>query len=193
MSFEQKKALRRSIEEKKKTLNENEILKSDREIAARLFGLERYQAAKVIFTFVSVPGEVDTKPIILDALARDKRVCVPRCVGRGIMRAYEISGFEDLRAGKYGIPEPKDERPFVAPEEIDFVIVPCATCDTKGNRLGYGGGFYDRYLGMGNFTKAALCRTALLSDEIPLEPHDLPVDIVITDGRVYGILNQTEK
>jgi 5,10-methenyltetrahydrofolate synthetase len=193
MSADLKKALRKSIEEKKKLLDENAARESDREIARRLFELPEYRRAKAVFTFVSVPGEVDTKPIILDALASAKRVCVPRCVSRGVMKAYEISGFEDLETGKYGIQEPKDGCAFVAPEEIEFVIVPCATCDVKGNRLGYGGGFYDRYLLKVNSAKAALCRTALLSEEIPTEPHDLPVDIVITDRRVYSARIQGEE
>ena len=177
----EKSSLRKLIAEKRKNLSGDAIEISDRKILQNLLAIPQYKKAKTIFCFVSTTDEIDTKGIIENALSMSKRVCVPRCEKFGVMHAYEIKTFDDLQPGKYGISEPKENCPYIAPHEIDFAIIPCVTCDKQGHRLGYGGGFYDRYIQNQTFTKAALCRKALQHEDIPLEPHDMAVDIVVTD------------
>jgi 5-formyltetrahydrofolate cyclo-ligase len=176
-----KSSLRKLIAEKRKNLSGDAIEISDRKIFQNLLAIPEYKKAETIFCFVSTPDEIDTKGIITNALSNNKRVCVPKCEKFGVMHACEIKSLNDLQPGKYGISEPKENCPYIAPQEIDFAIIPCVTCDKQGHRLGYGGGFYDRYIQNQTFTKAALCRKALLSNDIPLEPHDMAVDIVVTD------------
>jgi 5-formyltetrahydrofolate cyclo-ligase len=182
-----KPELRKFIDARRKQLEEAAIDASNRRVMENLLSIPAYRQAKTIFCFVGTPAEIDTKPIILDALAQGKRVGVPRCITKGVMRAYEIRALSDLQNGKYDIEEPKEGCIYVDPREIDFVIAPCVTCNATGQRLGYGGGFYDRYLESLSVPKAALCRSALMYEEIPLESHDKPVDIVVTDQQIYWI------
>ena len=176
-----KSSLRKLIIGKRQNLSAGAIETSDKKIFQNLLKIPQYKKAETIFCFVSTPGEVDTREIIKNALSNNKRVCVPRCLKLGVMHAHEIKSLDDLQPGKYDIPEPKEHCPPIAPHEIDFAIIPCVTCNKQGHRLGYGGGFYDRYIQNQTFTKAALCRQSLLHDDIPLEPHDMAVDIVVTD------------
>jgi 5-formyltetrahydrofolate cyclo-ligase len=182
---EEKKALRKKTEEKRRLLGKNEILDSDRLITGYLLASPQYKNANMIFCFVGSASEIDTRPFILRALAEKKRVCVPRCLDSGVMDAFEIKGLSDLRPGAYGIDEPREGCRPVAPAEINFAVVPCVTCNAKGVRLGRGKGYYDRYLAQKPFNAAVLCRAALLSEDIPAEEHDLPIDTVITDQGVF--------
>jgi len=93
----------------------------------------------------------------------------------------EIKGYKSLKDGKYGILEPKDECPLIRSEEIDFAIIPCVSCNKEGYRLGYGGGFYDRYLEHATFTTAVICRGKITCDYIPYDEHDVKIHKVITD------------
>ena len=90
-----------------------------------------------------------------------------------------IHSFEDLESGKYGILEPKQYCKLVYPEEIDVAIIPCLSCNAEGYRIGYGGGFYDRYLRNQQFLKIAICYEELILDEIPTDSYDEKVDIII--------------
>ena len=183
---EEKSALRKVVETRRRMLDFEEIVYSDGLIGYHLARLPEYQQAAMIFCFVSTAEEVDTRRVILDALASGKRVCVPRCASFGIMHAYEIKSMDDLQPGKYDIPEPKENCARIEPEEIDFMIIPCVTCNKKGQRLGYGGGFYDRYLEhLTQTPKAVLCRDFLLREDIPMDSHDVTIDVVVTDMGVY--------
>jgi 5-formyltetrahydrofolate cyclo-ligase len=98
------------------------------------------------------------------------------------MDAYEIAGAHDLTPGRYGIPEPKAHCLPVSPEDIDLIILPCVCCDREGYRLGYGGGFYDRWLSGRRARSAALCFENILVPRVPREPHDEPVDFIVTNA-----------
>ncbi len=182
-----KKRLRREILQKAEALAPEQRSAWDMDIRANLESLGAFRRANTVFCFVSTPLEVDTHAVIADMLACGRRVCVPRCLRLGEMHAYAIAGLADLVPGKYGIPEPREGCGFVPPEEIDFAVVPCVTCDAGGYRLGYGGGFYDRYLAGRSFAAAVLCRAALLCEHVPREAHDLQTDYVVTDKGVITI------
>lgn len=181
----QKAELRKHIRELLSSLQPEDVAAGDRKITGRVLGLSEYRQANTLFLFVSTAAEIDTAPLLLDALAGGKRVAVPRCIGDGIMRAYVISGTEDLAEGAYGILEPRETCLPLAAEEIDFGVIPCVSCDRRGHRLGHGGGFYDRYLAGAAFPTAALCREPLLCDRIPSDNFDIAVDMVITDKKIY--------
>ena len=91
---------------------------------------------------------------------------VPKCISKGIMEVYKIRSFDDLEPGKYGILEPKEGCEKISPKAIHLALIPCLSCSMKGERLGYGGGYYDRYLQQITGTQAVLCRTALMCDEL---------------------------
>jgi len=155
---------------------------ANRRIFESVCALEEYQRANTVFVYVGVADEPDTIALIEDAWQRGKRVCVPHCVSLGVMDAYAIEDLDDLQPGKYGIPEPKEGCQLVLSHEIDLTIVPCVCCSKDGYRLGYGGGFYDRWLAEQKAPAAVLCYAELLVSDVPHEPHDQKVNIVISDA-----------
>lgn len=158
--------------------------KLDRAVTARVLQSAAYQAAETLFLYVATAQEIDTRDILLDALACGKTVCVPLCGARGEMTARRISAWNELRPGAYGILEPVQTAQIIAPEQITFAVVPALACDPAGHRIGYGGGYYDRYLPRTHAVCAALCTEARLLDDLPYEPHDFCCQLVITERRV---------
>jgi len=178
---EEKKQLRNEVMKRIGELSKEYILEADRKIHKKITNLKEYKEANTIFCFVNTENEINTRDIIENALKCGKRVGVPKCIGKGIMEVYEIKGYSSLNNGKYGILEPKVGCPLIKPEEIDLAIIPCVSCDREGYRLGYGGGFYDRYLANANFSTVVICREKILCDYIPRDDYDIKIDIVITD------------
>ena len=106
---------------------------------------------------------------------------MPLCVAKGVMEARQIRSLENLVPGKYGILEPGPDCPLVAPEALDLALVPCSTGSRSGRRLGYGGGYYDRFLPRTTCPKALLCRGRLVREDIPTEDHDQLMDFLVTE------------
>lgn len=158
---------------------------SDQAIAAHLTAMPEYQAAGTIFCFVGTPHEIDTRPILENALAAGKRLCVPLCTGPGMMELRQITTLSQLTPGAYGIPEPPEDAPTISVDETDFAILPCLTCNHLGHRLGQGQGYYDRFLAHYRSGAVLLCREKLIREEIPLEPHDYPIPWVLTERGLY--------
>lgn len=180
-----KKELRAEIAAEVAALSSDYCEKADAAICAAVWESALYQNARTMFCYIGTDREIDTKTLLLRALADGKRLALPLCTGKGIMEAREIRSLDDLVSGKFGIPAPGENCPVVEPELFDLVIVPCSTGNEKGQRLGYGGGFYDRYLGKTICPKVLLCRKALSKDNIPVEEHDLVMDYFVSeDGLV---------
>ena len=184
-SKQEKISLRKQIRKQKVAFKRDGIISSDKQILDRVLALLEYAAAGMIFCFVSTPTEINTIPLLEHAFAQDKGVAVPRCAVPGIMEVCQIHSFQELTPGAYGILEPKDTCRIISKQEIDFAIVPCMSCDRECNRLGQGGGYYDRFMTERTYLAAALCREALLLDHVPLEPWDQPVDMVVTEEGIY--------
>lgn len=184
----QKKQYRKEIKEKLSLLSEAYRKEASEKIFEFLCGMEPFQDAKTIFCFVSTPEEIDTRPIIQYAWEQGKRVAVPRCLEKGQMQACIISKETDLEEGKFGILEPKSGCEVLAPEQIDLIILPCLSCDRKGNRLGYGGGYYDRYLEHYDGVRVLICREKLMLDRVPKEPFDQKPHFLITEKGLFPII-----
>lgn len=176
-----KQELRAQIAAEVKALDSGYCRTADAAICRAVQESELYKNARTMFCYIGTDREIDTKALLLAALADGKRLALPLCVGKGIMEAREIRSLDDLVNGKYDIPAPAAECPIVEPETFDLVIVPCSTGNEKGQRLGYGGGFYDRYLGKTTCPKVLLCRKQLVKEEIPVEKHDLIMDCLVTE------------
>lgn len=185
-SFLQKKQLRKTLKEMRNNLDKHTCICSDFQITQTIKNWNIYQNSGVVFCFAGTEHEINTAPIIEDCLKTGRRIGVPKCTGEGLMEVCEIHSFNDLIPGKYGILEPVDTCKKISPEEIDLSLIPCLSCSRDGRRLGYGGGYYDRYLKQAAGIRAVLCRTALMCNEIPVEEHDLPMDFVICEE---GIIN----
>lgn len=183
---EEKNQLRRLLLEQMRALPPAYCRKADKAIYRHVAALPAYQTARTICVYVGMAHEIDTKPLIKRMLAGGKRVGVPLCVGKGVMEIREIGGLDELQPGTWGILEPAPDAPLLQPDEIDLGLIPCVSGNEEGQRLGYGGGFYDAYLAKAPFLRVLLCRKAMMTAPIPLEPHDAMMDVVVSeDGAVY--------
>jgi 5-formyltetrahydrofolate cyclo-ligase len=158
-------------------------------ILTRLSGLAAFTQATLVHTYVSAKThEVDTHALIEHALANDKRVVVPQVQRTSPhLRHAQINALAQLRPGYFGLLQPTAGHSAWIEDLalIDLVLVPGLAFDRQGNRLGYGGGYYDRFLVKVTALKIGLVPEALIVDEIPCEPHDIPMDILLTDERTY--------
>ena len=157
------------------------------EIADRMFFLKEFKKAKVVMAFISIPGEVNTSYIIKNCFEQGKKVVVPKVKWKKEkMVAVELEGKDHpLESGKYGILEPVDSKTFPV-EDIDLIIVPGLAFDEKLNRLGRGGGYYDKFLDQKE-CKALKCGVGYdlqVIEKLPHEKHDQKMDVIITEERV---------
>lgn len=147
----------------------------------RFLTLPEVRGARTLFLFAGVGKELDTRPIIEHLLAQGKRVVLPVCLPGRVLETREIRSLDELVSGRFDIPAPGPDCPVVHKEEIDLVLVPNLLCDRKGYRLGYGGGYYDRWLADYSGVTVSLCPPERLVDELPREPFDIPVQILISE------------
>ncbi len=185
----EKKELRSLLLKKVSELPADYCKSADRRIIGHVTGLSQYRDSHTVFCYIGTSREINTVPLLERVLRDGKRLFVPRCRGKGIMQAYEITGPEDVEKGFYGILEPKDYCRQVEKEEIDLALIPCLSADRTGVRLGYGGGYYDRYLEGAAFPAICLCRKALLSESLPAMAYDKRVDAIITEDGLIPCLS----
>lgn len=174
-----KKDLRREIGAKKRAMTEEEILSYSEELCRRFCETEEYSRAKSIYAYLPYNQEVRTWEIIRRAWADGKRVAVPKVYG-DTMKFLWLESFDEIAAGSWNIPEPTFDEPE-ADDETALILMPGLAFDPMGHRVGYGGGFYDKYLELHKQHKlVALCYPFQLFDFLDVESHDVPVDLVIS-------------
>lgn len=156
----------------------------DLEIQSRLLMTEEYRNAGTVLCYVSRDFEIDTMGIILASLSNRKRVAVPRCEEDGVMRFYLISSLSDLKEGSFGIKEPKDGAKELTVFSDAICICPALCCDMRGYRVGFGKGYYDRFLQGFDGVTAALCYSDALITEINADEYDIPTALIVTDDFV---------
>lgn len=170
----------------RENLTEGEKLRLDSEIQSRLLSLREYSQADTIFTYISKELEVDTQAIIQAAWANQKRVAVPRCIpGTRDMEFYYIRSWQDVERASFGVMEPIPERcERVSDESHGFCLVPGFSFDVQGFRLGYGGGYYDRFLSrFGGFT-VGVCYSFCVQWNLPHGYYDRSVNLLVTEKYV---------
>lgn len=175
-----KKTLRREISAKKRAMTTDEISQASLRLSERFFNTDAYQKAESIYAYLPYNQEVRTEHIILRALSDGKHVAVPKVYGEE-MRFLWIENLDQIVPGTYNIPEPIADSP-IADDPTALVLMPGLAFDSEGHRIGYGGGFYDRYLAaQPQHPLIALCYGFQLLDHLETEEHDIPVDLVIAD------------
>jgi 5-formyltetrahydrofolate cyclo-ligase len=155
-------------------------------ICALVMTTPSYAAARAIHCYLPMRSEVDTRPLIADALARGKRVAVPIVVPKAAELAHgwlESLAADALTPGAFGTFNPRDLRP-AALGDWQLAIVPVLAFDRRGYRLGYGKGYYDRLLAAGPVTTIGVGFAAQEIDALPAEPHDIALDWIITEREV---------
>lgn len=175
---------RKTIQERLK-MSEEEILEKSRMITKMVLGLQEYHRADTIFCYVDFRKEVQTRKIIEESWKRRKCVAVPRVEGTA-MRFYQVKEWSDLKVGYMGILEPVETCEEISPEnEKCLMIMPGVAFDEKRNRIGYGGGYYDKYLSQTNeIYKVAVAFEQQVYQELPCEVHDFKPDIIVTEKRI---------
>jgi 5-formyltetrahydrofolate cyclo-ligase len=180
-----KHRIRRKIKEEIKSHSELEISRNSVIIKRKLFNEEEFKRAKLVMFYVSLKDEVDTLPMIDETLEMGKRVCVPVILkeDKRLIAGEIRNRLEDLESQHFGIYQPKKDRVREVPlEDIDLVVVPGVAFDKNNVRLGRGHGYYDRFLcGLKPETRTiGLAFNFQLVDDLPQDPHDIPVSKVIT-------------
>ena len=179
-----KAALRKRIGEDITALPDGYIADSDRGLFLQVTSLKEFTDARNIMIYHSVEREPGTLGIAKTALKMGKKVAFPYCYRGGIMKARIVNSLNELKPAMLDIPAPPDSAPVVAPEDHELIIVPALAYDVTGYRIGYGGGYYDRYLsGIPAFT-VGLARERLIEKKLPRESHDVSVMCVITENAV---------
>lgn len=183
--MQDKDAIRKQMVALRNTLPEAERQKSSHHIMERFFALEAVQAATTIALFLAFGSEVDTWLLLERGVRLGKWVVAPVCLpATKELAFYPITSKDEAALGHWGILEPPRIGEAVSPSCLDVVVVPGLAFDQRGGRLGYGGGYYDRFLPKANSAcKVGVCFDAQLIEAVPSAPHDVPVDVVITEKR----------
>ncbi len=189
---ELKQELRSKSREFREGLSPERKSRLDGEILSRVLALREYACAGVVYTYVSKPIEVDTFGLIAAARKAGKRVAVPRCVpGTRRMEFFEIASADDLVPGSFGVPEPLPERCRPAAADArPLCVVPGFSFDSHGFRLGYGKGYYDRFLADFPGVTAGLCYSGCIRWNLPHGYYDRAVDILVTERYIRRITGQ---
>ena len=173
-----KKELRRSIREQKRAMTEAEITRRSEKLGQLFAASDAYKNAKTIYFYLPYNQEVRTIPMLEQALKDGKRVAVPKVYGDE-MKFIAISDLSRIEKGYAGIPEPIDDGP-IADDKTALVLMPGLAFDPQGHRIGYGGGFYDRFLAAEpNHPTLALCYEFQMLPHLETEEFDIPVDTVL--------------
>lgn len=187
-----KQSIKQQIFEKRNSLSKEEIKEKSNKIKNNLFSLKEFEKAKNIMFYVSTNTEADTQEIIEELLKKkEKTIIVPYVIKDDLkLHVSELKDFNELVPKTFEILEPKE--PYARefnPDKLDLVIVPGIVFDKKGHRIGYGYGYYDRFLKTirKETVKIGLAFDFQLIEDIPEEKHDVPMDIVVTDEEVFYI------
>ncbi|HIJ59307.1 MAG TPA: 5-formyltetrahydrofolate cyclo-ligase [Nitrospirae bacterium] len=175
-------ALRDAIDYKKRQ-------KKNGQIFNHLLGLPRFINSRSVFCYVSTGSEVDTRVIIQHCLDNEIVLSVPKiAMYRKGLDVYKIESINELSKGIFSIPEPTitNNARLMDLRDIDLVIVPGLAFDLNMNRLGFGKGYYDKLLACINAYKIALCYEEQIFDKVPTEPHDVKMNMIITDKRIIN-------
>jgi len=173
-----KATIRKQIRELKKAMTAEEIQQSSEKLGELFLSSELYRQAKTIYGYLPYNQEVRTTTIVAQALADGKKVAVPKVYGEQMKFIY-LTDLSQVEKGYCGIPEPIADEP-VADDPTALVLLPGLAFDRQGHRMGYGGGFYDKFLATEpHHPTIALCYSFQVLPQLPAEEFDVPVDVVL--------------
>lgn len=186
---DEKNLIRKQMKQLRADMTRTERFEKSMQIFEQLITVPEFKRADRIYTYVSMDNEIDTIMLIDYSLSIEKRVFVPRVSGKD-MEFYEISDISELNPGYMGIYEPDINGKEPDYSRTGFMCMPGLAFDRSYNRIGYGGGFYDRYLSVENkLYKAALAYEAQLLESIPAQDGDVRPDMIVTEESIYRKLD----
>ena len=184
-----KKEIRALMRSKKAALTEQYVAAYSERVTELFTAQPFYRDAQVLYAYLTFNQELRTDGLIRRAWADGKRVAVPRVLGKGVMEFYYIDSFDGFIISSFGVPEPPEDPEKLADEKDVLLLMPGLAFDRAHNRVGYGGGFYDRYLERkqaegARFFKPALAYDFQIVDSIPANDFDIRVDAVLTADEI---------
>lgn len=185
--METKKQIRTEILKRRSALSKDEVADKSRAICRKIVSCEQFVQAESILLYLDFNHEVETGLIWEKAQKMRKHVAAPRLIGSQMVFA-RIQSEKDLIPGKWGIPEPKKNCPVIREHDSrTVVIMPGVAFDCSRNRIGYGGGYYDRYFaGYDSVYKIAAAYDLQIVEQVPAEPFDLKPDCIVTESHIYA-------
>ena len=174
-----KKEMRAQIRAKKRAMTESQIVSASARLGEQFRACDLYKNAKTIYGYLPYNQEVRTVPMLEQAIRDGKRVAVPKCYGEEMRFLYITDFVTEVAPGYANIPEPIADEP-VAQDKTALVLMPGLAFDPQGHRIGYGGGFYDRFLAAEpDHPTLALCYGFQMVEHLQTEEFDIPVDRVL--------------
>ncbi|MCC6794948.1 MAG: 5-formyltetrahydrofolate cyclo-ligase [Candidatus Hydrogenedentes bacterium] len=184
--METKAAIRERILTQRRGLQPHEAFRKSESIRAQLWLLSEFQVAGRVFIYVSAKdNEADTRAMIEALLEEGREVACPCTATDRSITWRQIESPKDLVAARYGIPEPHADCPILMPDSCSVVLVPGIAFTRIGDRIGFGAGYFDRFLAECPGISIGLCYDFQIVDKIAVEPHDIPVHIVVTETAAY--------
>ena len=180
-----KSEFRNSAKRARSEIKGEEKSSLDRQICDNLIALNEFCECASLLAYYPIGSEIDIIPVIKEAWRLGKRVAFPVCMGEGKMIFRYCDNLDDMVDGAYSIPVPPSDCEICAPDENTLCIVPALATDTSGYRMGYGGGYYDRFLGLHNIKKVCAIYGALIFDSIPRDEHDIKTDVTVSERGVF--------
>ena len=186
-----KKKTRQRVLQQRRAFSATEKTPAEQRMLKFLQSWEIFRQAKTIHIFISKTDEPDTSPIIESAWESGKTVAVPCVIPESFELFHsQLKSFEDLSSGALGVLEPSPEgRIAMNPESFDLVIIPGVAFDRQGGRLGYGKGYYDRFLEQTAAFRLALAFNFQVLEKVPTEKHDVPMNGILTESGIIEVNN----
>lgn len=190
---EDKKTIRKRMKDIRRSVNPADKMEWDEKIFKNLVSTELYKSSEMILCYISTDIEVDTRMFINYALQDGKKIAVPKCNDDNTMCFFEISSFDSLVRSSFGIDEPSENvHRKITDDEIknSLCIVPALSFDRYGMRVGYGGGYYDRFLQKYDTDTIGICYDICISEKIDNQAHDVKIKNIITEKAITEVTDE---
>lgn len=186
--MEEKEALRRKMKQLRQRLTQEERENISTAVEKQLFSMREFIECQIFFTYLSYGKEIPTHALTEEAIRLGKLVAAPKVTGEGRLTFYQIHALSDCVPGAYGILEPKSGRELAPDMGKSLLLLPGLAFTKAGGRLGYGGGYYDRYLAAYPQVFSAACAYPFsVVDDLPEQAHDIRADALVLPGEIFYI------
>ncbi len=182
--------IRKEVKQTRQRIPRDMALRQAEQVAAHVRAWPVYRAAQAVLLYVAMGDELGTATLLDAVLADKKTLLVPRCGARGHMDAVAVADWRALPEGRFGLSEPPMSAPAFDPMDIDLALLPALAFDLSGNRLGWGAGYYDRFLPRTRAVAAGLAFSEQIVPHIPPMPHDVPVQYLITPQGIAAAMHK---